>query len=175
MILTIKNMRSKSAIIYVKNILKKLHLNYITVELGKIEIVEELECKMLNKFNTLLKYAELELVEDKEIIIVEQIKLIIFELIQINKLPNYTFSIFISKKLGKKYSYLSKIFSKQCNINIKEYINQIKVARIKQYIQEDKLTMSEISNKMHFSSLSHLSYMFKKVTNMTPTQFKNNI
>ena len=172
MILAIRNMKGTACIMYVKNVFKKLHLHYISIELGKIETIEDLDDKTLYKLNALLKEGELEIIDNKEITIVKQIKLIIFNLIQNNRSLHNTLSVLISKKLNKKYRYLSKIFTIQCGININEYIKQVKVEKIKEYLKEDKLKISEISTKMHFSSSSQLSHIFKKTTNITPTQFK---
>jgi AraC-like DNA-binding protein len=83
-----------------------------------------------------------------------------------------TFSNYISSTLNRKYSFLAKIFLKLYGVTIKKHISIIKIERIKELIKNDSLNMSEISDKMHYSSLSHLSLQFKQITKMTPLEFR---
>lgn len=110
---------------------------------------------------------------NKELVTCGNIKEIIINLIDSDKLMTMTFSVYLSDKLCKKYSYLSKIFVKEYHISIKEYTNNVKISRIKKLIDEDILNISEIGYKMHYSSPSHLSHQFKVITHMTPLEYKH--
>ncbi|UZJ64307.1 helix-turn-helix domain-containing protein [Sphingobacterium sp. KU25419] len=88
-------------------------------------------------------------------------------------MPKVNFSDFLSEKLQRNYHYLAEIFSKTKGITIEHFITLHKVEKIKELIIYDELNLTEISYKMYYSSVSHLSKQFKKITGLTPTFFKN--
>lgn len=104
--------------------------------------------------------------------ICKNIKLIIINSIETDELTNMTFSIYLSDTFDKKYVYLTKIFLKQYGFTIKHFTNDLKIERIKFLINQKVLNISEIADKMHYSSPSHLSHQFKTVTNQTPSEYK---
>ncbi|MGB5556334.1 MAG: helix-turn-helix domain-containing protein, partial [Flavobacteriaceae bacterium] len=90
-----------------------------------------------------------------------------------NELPTMNYSQYISSELGVNYTYLSKLFSKVTSTTIQQFIIMHKIERVKELLIYDELTLSEIAWKMHYSSTAHLSAQFKKVTGLTPTDFKS--
>lgn len=158
----------------VKEELKKLGLQYVIVDLGMIEILEDItdEQRVLLKKN-LLK-SGLELLDDKKSILVEQIKTAITEMIHYtDDLPKVNYSDYLSEKLDHDYTYLSNVFSEVKGITIQQFIIIHKIEKVKEYILYDELNLTEISYKLHYSSVAHLSNQFKKITGLTPTFYKH--
>jgi|ERR1017187_381530 AraC-like DNA-binding protein len=172
--LFIKNMVSIRCKMLVKSELEKLGLHDIMVELGEVEIKEELSSENHDKLKTALHKSGLELMDDKKSILIEQIKTVIIEMVHYSdELPKTKFSNYLSKKLNHDYTYLSNIFSEVKGVNISHFILMHKIERAKELIvYNDKLTLSEIAWKLHYSSAAHLSNQFKKITGLTPTHFK---
>ncbi len=158
----------------VKAELKGLGLHYICVDLGVVDIVEDItpEQRALLKVNLLP--SGLELMDDKKSMLIEKIKIVITEMIHYNdELPKVNYSEYISKVMGYDYTYLANIFSEVKGITIEHYIIAHKIEKVKELLLYDELNLTEISYKMNYSSVSHLSTQFKKVTGLTPTFFKN--
>lgn len=158
----------------VKEELKNLGLNCIMVELGTVEIKEEITNAQREKLKANLLLSGLELMEDKKTMLIEKIKIVITEMIHYNdELPKVNYSEYISKIMGYDYTYLANIFSEIKGITIEHYIIAHKIEKVKELLLYDELNLTEISYKMNYSSVSHLSTQFKKVTGLTPTLFKN--
>lgn len=157
----------------VKSELEKLGLTCISVDLGMADIKEKISNEQLWIFNKNLKKSGLELLDDKKSILVEKIKAVIIDMIHYSDgRPKVNDSDYISQKLGYDYTYLSNTFSEIKGMTIQQYIIQHKIEKVKELLIYDKLTLTEISHKLHYSSVAHLSHQFKKVTGCTPTYFK---
>jgi AraC-like DNA-binding protein len=157
----------------VKDELKKLGIDFVSVELGMVEIQGQLSEEERISFKENLKKAGLELLDDKKNILVEKIKNVIVEMIHYSdELPKVNDSDFISEKLGYDYTYLSNTFSEVKGITIQQYIIKHKIERVKELLLYDELTLTEIAWQLHYSSVAHLSNQFKKVTGLTPTYYK---
>lgn len=156
----------------VKKELEKLGFLFAMVELGIVELMYDLTPKQLDKLRSELAVYGLELMDDKKSILIEKIKHIIIEIVQSDTLLKTNFSIHLSEKLNIDYSYLSKVFSEHQGNTIEQYIIKNKIERVKELILYDELNITQISFKMHYSSVSHLSNQFKHITGMTPSQFK---
>ena len=158
----------------VKQELQKLGLHFVTVKLGMAEIREEITNEQKRKLKENLRNSGLELLEDKKNILIEKIKSVIIEMVHYaDELPLVNFSDYISEKLGYNYTYLSNVFSEVKGTTIQHYIIMHKIEKVKELIIYDELTLSEISYKLHYSSVAHLSNQFKKVTGLTPTYYKH--
>jgi len=158
----------------VKDELKNLGLHYVLVELGTVEIMENINQTQHDQLNINLKRSGLELLDDKRAILIEKIKNVVVELVHYsNEVPHINFSDYLSEKLGYDYVYLSNLFSEVKGITIQTFIIQHKVERAKELILYDELNLSEIAFKLHYSSVAHLSNQFKKITGLTPTFFKS--
>ncbi len=157
----------------VKEELKKLGLNYVIVDLGMVEVLEDITSDQRDQLSKNLLRSGLELLEDKKSILIEKIKNVITEMIHYSdELPNVNYSDYISEKLGYDYTYLANTFSEVTGITIQRYIIIHKIERVKELILYDELSLSEISYKLHYSSPSHLSNQFKKITGLTPSFYK---
>lgn len=157
----------------VKEELKKLGVHFIVVDLGEVEIMEELSAEKREQLRQGLFTAGLELMDNKRAVLIERIINVITEMIHYsNEIPKVNYSDFISEKLSYDYTYLSNIFSEVKGITIQQFIIIHKIERAKELLLYDELSLTEISYKLHYSSVAHLSNQFKKVTGLSPSNFK---
>lgn len=157
----------------VKDELKKLGLHFVLVELGEVDIMEDLNKEQRDALNEGLRSSGLELMDNKRAVLIERINNVITEMIHhTEEMPKVNYSDFISEKLGYDYTYLSNIFSEVKGITIQQFIIMHKIERVKELLLYEELNLTEISYKMHYSSVAHLSNQFKKVTGLTPSAFK---
>jgi len=157
----------------VKQELQKLGLHYVNVDLGAIEILENITNHQRDQLRENLKVYGLELLDDKRKIIIEKIKSVIIEMIHYSdEMPKVNYSDYISEKLGYDYTYLANTFSEVKGITIQHFIILNKIEKVKELLLYDELNLTEISFKLHYSSVSHLSNQFKKITGLTPSYFK---
>ena len=171
--LHIKYMVSNRCKAVVKEELKKLGLHFIIVELGEVEILEQISEPQRRQLKTELSNAGLELMEDKKGILIEKIKTAIIEMVHHTEdLPTKKFSDYLSEKLSHDYTYLANLFSEVQGTTVEQFIIGHKIERIKELIIYGELNMTEIAWKMNYSSVAHLSNQFKKVTGLTPSHFK---
>ena len=169
----IKYMVSHRCKMVVHGILQKLDIDENNVALGVIDIPGSLSMDQFRQLRELLVEVGLELMEDNKSILVERVKNIITEMIQYNDdSPKVNYSDYISEKLGYDYTYLSNIFSEVKGMTIQQYIILHKIEKAKELILYDELNLSEISYKLNYSSVAHLSNHFKKVTGLSPSFFK---
>lgn len=158
----------------VKNELEKFGLHHTWVEFGETEIMEEISADQWDNLNKSLKKIGMELLDDKKTITVEKIKNIIIELVHYNDDPiKINLSDYISEKLNHNYTYISNLFSEVMGISIEKYYLSQKIERVKELILYEDLTLTEIAYQLHYSSVPHLSNQFKRMTGLTPYQFKN--
>ena len=171
--LYIKYMVSLRCKMMVMEELKKLGLNYVSVDLGVVDIMEGISPSQWDQLKTNLAKSGLELMDDKRSILIEKIKNVIVEMIHYtDELPHVNYSDYISEKLNYDYTYLSNIFSEVKGMTIQQFIIIHKIERVKELLLYNDLNLTEISYKLHYSSVAHLSNQFKKITGLTPTFYK---
>jgi AraC-like DNA-binding protein len=171
--LYIKYMVSLRCKMMVKEELKKLGINYVVVDLGLVEVLEDITEKQREQLSKNLLKSGLELLEDKKSILIEKIKNVIIEMIHYSDdLPKVNYSDFISEKLGYDYTYLANTFSEVKGMTIQQFIIIHKIEKVKELILYDELSLAEISYRLHYSSPAHLSNQFKKITGLTPSFYK---
>jgi AraC-like DNA-binding protein len=157
----------------VKEELKKLGVTFISVDLGAVEINENLTTEKLNILRVNLLKSGLELLEDSKSILIEKIKSVIIEMIHYEEeIPKVNYSTYISEKLDYDYTYLANCFSEIKGITIQQYIIFHKIEKVKELLLYGEFTLTEISYKLHYSSVAHLSNQFKKVTGLSPSFYK---
>jgi AraC-like DNA-binding protein len=150
-----------------------MHIPYSSVELGEVDLGEDLPAEKIEHIKTSLAKFGLELMEDQKSILIEKIKNIIIEMIHYSEEPPMlNFSSFLSEKLGYDYRYLSRLFSEVKGTTIEHYIIAHKIERAKELLVYNELSLTQIADKLHYSSVAHLSSQFKKVTGLTPSFFK---
>ncbi|HHX59152.1 MAG TPA: helix-turn-helix transcriptional regulator [Epulopiscium sp.] len=153
--------------------LRKLGLKYVVIDLGMVEILGDLPENLRGLLKENLLDSGLELMDDKKSILIERIKNAITEMIHYSdELPKENYSDFISNKLDYDYTYLANIFSEVKGITIQQFIILNKIEKVKDLLIYDELNLTEISYKLHYSSVAHLSNQFKKITGLTPSFYK---
>jgi len=157
----------------VKSELDKLGIEYGVIDLGEVEVKQPLSPEMHVQLKTALLKSGLELMDDKKAILIEKIKLVIIEMVHYaDEVPRIKNSEYISGKLDHDYTYLANLFSEVTGITIEQFIIAHKIERVKELLIYDELNLTEISYKLNYSSVAHLSNQFKKITGLTPTFFK---
>jgi AraC-like DNA-binding protein len=157
----------------VKTELEKLGLHYSALELGEVDILDKISKDQMDNLGAALKSTGLELMEDNKKILVEKIKTIIIELIHFSdEQIKINLSDFLSEKLNHNYTYLSNLFSEVKGTTIEQFYLANKIEKVKELLVYDELNLTEIAWKLHYSSVSHLSNQFKKMTGLTPSHFK---
>ncbi len=157
----------------VKEELTKLGLTYLVVELGMIETLESITQDQRDSLRASLIRSGLELMDDKKAVLIDKIKAIIIEIVHYSdEMPKVNFSAYLSDKLGYDYPYLANTFSEVNGITIEHFIITHKIERVKELLVYEGFTLTKISHLLNYSSVSHLSNQFKKITGFTPTFFK---
>ncbi|MFN0031005.1 MAG: helix-turn-helix domain-containing protein [Flavobacteriales bacterium] len=171
--LYIKYMVSLRCKMMVKEELLKLGIRYVIVELGTVEMLEDITREQRDQLRINLLRSGLELMDDKRAIMVERVKNVIIEMIHYqDEAPKENYSDYISEKLGLDYTYLSNVFSEVKGITIQQFIIIHKIEKVKELLLYDELNLTEIAYRLHYSSVAHLSNQFKKITGLTPSFFK---
>jgi len=157
----------------VRDELKKLGLHHKSIELGIVETLEDITNAQREQLKTNLLKSGLELIDDKKSVLIEKIKNVIVEMIHYSEeIPKVNYSEYISEKLNYDYTYLSNLFSEVKGITIQQFIIMHKIEKVKELLLYDELNLTEISYKLHYSSVAHLSNQFKKVTGLSPTYYR---
>lgn len=158
----------------VKTELEKLG-HEVTVEtLGEAELKTTPTEQQLQQIEEKLSAFGFELMNDKQAVLIEQIKTLIIELIQKpQEREKQNLSQYLSQHLHKDYSSLSKLFSEATGITIEQYFILQKIEKAKELLVYDELSLTQIAWELGYSSVAHLSSQFKKVTGLTPSHFKN--
>jgi AraC-like DNA-binding protein len=169
----IKNMVSLRCKMLVKSEFEKLGLEYKVVELGEAIVPEKIPEKKYEELKQALHKWGLDVMDNKRSILIEKIKNVIIEMIHYSdELPKTNYSAYISDKLDHDYTYLANLFSEVVGTTIEHFIIAHKVEKVKELLVYDEMNLTEIAEKLHYSSVAHLSNQFKKVTGLTSSHFK---
>ena len=169
----IKNMVCKRCILTVSNIFQENGITPASVELGTVVLSEPIPKEKQESIRRRLEEYGFEVIDDKRMRIIEQIRIGVIEFV---RHPEYQEKInlsgYLQDKCRKEYSALSKLFTAMKGISIERYYLAQKIELVKELLVYDELTVSEIADKLHYSSVAHLSTQFKSQTGMSPTRFK---
>ncbi len=171
----IKNMVCNRCIKVVKEEFQKLGLEVKSIVLGEVEIDSPDEQIDMTKIKSVLEENGFELLDDRQAKLIEKIKILIIELIYYNPeadLSKINFSEYLANNINLSYQYLSSLFSSTEGLTIEKFIINQKIEKVKEMLIYDELTLSEISYQLGYSSVQHLSNQFKKITGLSPTEFK---
>ncbi len=159
----------------VEQVFHNLKLPISGISLGEVNLpVKMLAEQDLAAVISALEKLGFELADDRRSRIIEKIKNVIIRLIHHTEgQRNENYSDLIVKELHSDYSHLSKLFSEVEGITIEQYVISQKIEKIKEYLVYDELSLTEIADKMGYSSVAHLSAQFKKATGLPPSHFKN--
>lgn len=157
----------------VESELKKLGLEYKYVQIGEAEVDDNISSEKLERLNVRLRKSGLGLIDGKRDILVEKIKNTIIEQVHYsNENLKINLSDYLSKKLNYDYNYLAKVFSYHQGMTIEKFYIRHKIEKAKELILYDELNLKEIANKLQYSSVAHLAGQFKKITGVTPADYR---
>ena len=157
----------------VKEELSRLNIHYTGIELGEVELAQEISQEQREELKASLLLAGLELMDDNKSVLLQRIKNVIIDMVHNSTTPpTFNFSAFLSQKLDHNYTYLANLFSETQGTTIEKFIILHKIERVKELLVYNELSLTEIAHLMHYSSVSHISTQFKKVTGLTPSHFK---
>jgi YesN/AraC family two-component response regulator len=172
----IKNMVCIRCKMVVQDQLKKIAVRNAVVKLGEVEVINTLTDIQAEDFRVgLLKFG-LVVLDDKKSMLVDKIKKVIIELIHYKEEPlQINFSDYLSQTLNHEYTYMANLFSEIEGVNVEHYLITHKIERVKELLVYDRLSLTEISYKLNYSSVAHLCNQFKKITGLTPSHFRKSI
>ncbi len=170
--LYIKNMVCPRCVTAVEMVLNELHIQPVYVHLGDVLLKEQLAEIQLDQLSMKLEQLGFELLDDNRKQQIDKIKTIIIEHIHYQDDEKFAFTEVLSRELNKEYSVISKLFSETEGITIEQYVILQKIEKVKELLAYKEMNLNEISFKLGYSSAAHLSAQFKKVTGLTPSQFK---
>lgn len=174
-VLQVKNMVCPRCVMAVESLLSELAVDYDSVILGQVSLKEELGDDVRRLLTSRLEQIGFEVIVDKRIAMVEQVKTIIIDLIYKNENQlKVNLSDYLHDLLDLDYNYISKQFSEVEHQTIERFVLATKAERVKELLSYNELTLTEIADLLHYSSVAHLSTQFKRVTGLTPTQYKAN-
>jgi AraC family transcriptional regulator len=172
--LYIKNMVCNRCILVIKQELEKSGLEALQVSLGKITLTKEPTKKQLEGFQEQINSIGFELLDSQKQQVIEQVKTLIIEKVQKEIEEHFSISEFLVQKLHKDYSAVSRLFSEVEAITIEQFFILQKIEKVKELLTYNELNLNEISWRLGYSSVGYLSAQFKKITGLTPTNFKLN-
>ena len=170
-LLSIKNMVCDRCISSVEKIFFKLKVDFKFISLGQYEITR-LNKKRFLKLELLLIEEGFELTKSNDEIICSKIKSHLLELLNSKKSEKINISKHLTEKLNYTYNYLSKVFSNNEKTTIEKYFLNLKIEKIKELLSYKELSIKEISFKLNYYSVSHLSNHFKRITGLSPSIFR---
>ncbi|MFC4382384.1 MULTISPECIES: helix-turn-helix domain-containing protein [Chryseobacterium] len=171
--LYVKYMVSLRCKMVVHQELERLGIKNAVVDLGTVELLDDISSEQRQILKENLLKTGLEVLDDKKSILIEKIKNVVIEMIHYSdEFPKENFSDYVSEKLGYDYTYLANTFSEVKGMTLQHFIIINKVEKVKELLLYDELNLTEISYKLNYSSVAHLSNQFKKITGLSPSFYK---
>lgn len=157
----------------VKSEFEKLGLQTVSVELGEVELQDEINDAQKEILLKNLQSLGFDFLDDKKTKTIEKIKNLIVDLVhQKNGELKTNLSDYLAENLNQDYNSLSNLFSEIENTTIEKYFISQKIEKVKELLIYNELSLSEIADLLNYSNIAHLSNQFKKITGFTPTSFK---
>ena len=166
-------------IMSVREIFRKNGIEPADVNLGTVTLDTEAQDKLasddalIRKIKRNLEELGFEMIDDKRMQIVERIRIGVIEYVHNPENQDKAkLSEYLQRKCLKEYSALSKLFTEIKGMTIEKYCILQKVEFVKELLFYGELSVSEIADMLHYSSVAHLSAQFKSVTGISPTRFR---
>lgn len=173
MVVYIRNMVCPRCIRSVEQILKDNRMQANFVRLGEVELKGEPTEAQLRQLARYLKEAGFELLDDQKKQLIEKVKTRLIQKVQEGEVEeHFSISKYVSEHLLKEYSAISKLFSEVEGITVEQFFILQKIEKIKEWLVYNELSLNQMGVQLGYSSTQHLSTQFKRLTGMTPSQFK---
>jgi AraC-like DNA-binding protein len=176
--INIKNMVCLRCIMLVKKILDDMEIKYLQVNLGEADLKYPLTKIQKEQLALTLNSWGLELIDGNKDILVDRIKRSVIKMVHDDSmLSTLKISHYLSTNLNYNYTYIANVFSQETGTCLRDFIIAHKVEKIKEMLIMEGMSVTEIAWKLNYSSVSHLSNQFTKVTGLSPSKFKkgNNV
>ncbi len=171
--LYIKNMVCDRCKMSVGQVLDNMKAPYRRIDLGEVELANEPTEQFLDDFKQQITPLGFDLIEDRNSRMISKIKSAVIDLVRGGKNNKFKLSTYLSELVGKDYNSLSTLFSSVEGVTIEHFLILQKIEYVKELLAYDELSLSEIADKLQYSSVQHLSNQFKKITGLTPSHFKS--
>jgi AraC family transcriptional regulator len=173
--LYIKNMVCDRCKLVVNQELQKLGFHPEKTDLGQVVISEsDLTAGQQQQIDAALQAFGFERIDDRKARLIESIKNKVIQMIHYSNRVNLkvNWSTLLAEEFHYDYGYLSSLFSSMEGITLEQYIIRQKIERAKELLFYDELNLTEIADRLGYSSVAHLSAQFKKITGLTPSEMK---
>lgn len=170
----IKGMVCNRCITTVTNELNRLGIDLDEVNLGEVKLAVKDPFSDYEALNNKLIPLGFEVLENKRTKLVKQVKNIVAQVYSGDYDFPYHFRIsdILAKSLGRDYEYISHQFSAEEGTTIERYVIDYRIEKIKEFLAYTSLSLADISFRLGFSSVAHLSRQFKQVTGLNPSHCK---
>jgi AraC-like DNA-binding protein len=173
MTIFIKNMVCNRCISAVEKVFNDLEIPVTAADLGEVETAQNLSKTEIQKLNQQLQQIGFQILEDASKKLIEKVKKeLIIKINELDIAEDFLLSQFLAEKLSKDYSAISKTFSQNANITLEQFFILQKIEKVKELLLYDEFSLTEISSKLGYKSVQHLSAQFKITTGFTPSAFK---
>lgn len=163
----------RRCVIAVEQILKSSQISFVSVQLGEVILDSTLNASQMKVFSEKLQENGFEWLDDRNHKIIEKIKtLLIKKIANLSIEEHFSLTEYLTQKMQRDYSGMSQLFSQVSGITIEQFFICQKIEKVKELLSYQELTLSEIAWQLGYKSVQHLSTQFKKITGMTPTNFK---
>lgn len=146
-------------------------VKYRILSFGEVEFPEGISEHQITELSEMLAPYGAEIIENQKTALVQKIKDTIREMVFADNSINVKASVYLADQLKHSYGYLSNLFSEVTYTSIENFIILQKIEYAKQLIVNNRLSLTEIADKLNYSSVAHLSTQFKNTTGITPSQF----
>ncbi|MEQ8520479.1 MAG: AraC family transcriptional regulator [Cytophagales bacterium] len=172
----IKNMVCNRCKLVVEAIFRDIDVEPVAINLGEVKLLHPLNERQTTAIKKALLEKGFELIDDRKSLLLEKTKSLVIDKIHHHKHfeLKINWSHYLAEKLDEDYSHISSLFSLVEGITLEQYIIKQKIEKVKEYLFYDELSVKEIAYQLGYSSVAHLSTQFKKVTGLSPSQFKEN-
>ncbi len=168
----IKNMVCQRCVLAVKKIMEEQQLYPAYIHLGEVLLTEVPSHQQMVRLGSELQKMGFELLDDIRQQEIEKIKTLVIDHIHHRDGSSFPFPSLLTKELNREYSVISKLFSETEGITIEQFVIRQRIEKVKELLAYRQMNLNEISFELGYSSAAHLSAQFKKITGLTPSQFK---
>ncbi|MBU2558276.1 MAG: helix-turn-helix transcriptional regulator [Bacteroidetes bacterium] len=169
----LRNMLCDCCLKLIRYVFEQQQITVVKAKLGEVELSFDAALYKVEDLEEIFTELGFEPIEDKETELVEEMKRVVIELVHhttYNAMVRN--SDFIVGKFNLSYQHLSTVFSKREHITLEKYIILQRIEKVKELIQLDELSLSEIAYMMGYSSVQYLSTQFRKITGYSVTDYK---
>lgn len=150
-----------------------LNIDYRITNSGSVYFPHNICAHKFQELKQELSNYGIEVITDQKSILVQKIKGLITSMITPDStMPLVKISSFLSDSLNENYRSISQAFTDICHMSIESFIILRKTELVKQLLLNENLSLTEISHRLQYSSVAHLSNQFKNSTGLSPSTFQ---